>query len=128
MGLLFKFSFIVSGIFLRDFIYYDTMQVSEIFLLIFVAVTIFQYLYVFIFYKRDGEETSHGACLARWIFCYTVTAEATVVITAVMNFSYRYGMAHFLSTPHPESYKFIIVISTCIVFQVFYAVIKSRKR
>jgi len=128
MNLLFKLSFIISGLFIRDLIYYDTLQLNEIFLFTFIAVIIYQYLYVFILYKREGDEISHRECLANWVLYYTITIEVTIAVTAVVNVSFRGGYADMFATPSPEPYKILIIIFPCIAYQVLFCVIKTIRK
>jgi hypothetical protein len=130
VAILFKLSFIITGLFFRHIIFENIQQISEILFLLFVAVTLYQYLYVFIFYKRDGSEMSHGACLARWALCYSITIEVIIVFTLIMDFGFRGGYGDIFATRSSleTPYKILIFLSTCIAYQIIYVFIKSRKK
>jgi hypothetical protein len=131
MNLLFKFSFIISGLFFRLIIFENFMQVSGLLLLLFIAVTLYQYLYVFIFYKRDNSEMSHAACLARWALCYSITIEIMIAITMILNFNFNRTMAQGIFTTNASSanpYTLPLILSTCIAFQIIYYIIKRLKK
>ncbi|MCL2697206.1 MAG: hypothetical protein FWE74_03885 [Oscillospiraceae bacterium] len=128
MSLVYKLSFIISGIFIRDIIFYNSIQSSEIFILIFVIAAAYQYLYAFIFYRRDGDDISIGKCLTKWVLYYTITIEAVILITYIMNFTYRGTLADNLLTTgprDPEPYIILAALSTCIAYQIIYFVIKK---
>jgi len=130
MAILFKLSFIITGLFFRHILFENFAQVREWLFILFVAVTLYQYLYVFIFYKRDGGEMSHGACLARWVLCFSITIEVTVAYTLVQNFGFRGGYGDMFATHASlaDPYRVPMAISTCVAYQVFYLIIKTTRK
>ncbi|MCL2636835.1 MAG: hypothetical protein FWD48_00550 [Oscillospiraceae bacterium] len=131
MKLIYIFSFIISGLFFRYIIFESFIQASDALLLLFIAVTIYQYLYVFIFSKRDGNESSLKKCFAKWLLHYSIVLEAAVAVTFILNFSFRRTLLDGILTTNlliENPHNVPIVISTCIAYQFLYLVITTIKK
>ena len=129
MKLLFKLSFIPSGILLSCVLFSDIMQLPIGFMLLFSGF-VYQLLYIFLFRVDDG--LSFVDCVALWLLCLTVTAEIVIVANLlgmlnsplIIEYFGHIGLTYSSDGIRIPDIALIGIFS--IFYQIYYAVRKKR--